>query len=131
VIAALLLAAGCTISSSGLRFGSYDALKKTPADAVATITYRCTGSGPARVSLGAGGEPNFDRRLRSGAASLRYNLYLDAARTQVWGDGTRGTGFRTLAPNGSGTLSIFARIHGGQNVPAGEYQDSILVAIDF
>ncbi len=65
--------------------------------------------------------------------ALNYNLYLDAARTSIWGDGTGGTALFTVAiPSGKAVnVTIFGRIPAGQDVAAGSYSDSIVVTIQF
>ena len=44
------------------------------------------------VNLSRGGAATFfPRQLASGGSLLDYNLFLDASRTQVWGDGAGGS----------------------------------------
>jgi spore coat protein U-like protein len=86
------------------------------------------------VQLGAGSAGAFSPRtmLRSGEP-LNYNLYLDAARTQVWGNGTSGTSTHSnsnfaLFPV---VVPIYARIFAGQNVTVGSYSDTVVATIVF
>jgi spore coat protein U-like protein len=69
-----------------------------------------------------------------GAERLLYNLYLDAARTIVWGDGTGGsqTGpmVTTRGAGGTTTAYVFGRIPAGQDVAAGVYGDTIRVTFE-
>ncbi len=61
---------------------------------------------------------------------LAYNIYLDAARTVVWGDGAGGT--QTLeVQNGDRSVSFYGRISAGQDVAAGPYSDAIVVTFNF
>jgi spore coat protein U-like protein len=74
-------------------------------------------------------------RLGSGA-TLNYNVFADAARSIVWGDGTSGTLAVADAYSLSGSsvtrnYPVYGRIFGNQNAPVGVYTDSILVALDF
>ncbi|WP_399371074.1 spore coat protein U domain-containing protein [Thermosynechococcus sp. HN-54] len=73
------------------------------------------------------------RQTTSGRGRLDYNLYIDAARTQIWGDGTGGSTLRTLVPvnNAPTILSIFDRIPPRQFVPAGIYSDTIVVTLEY
>jgi len=88
-------AMSCSIvTSTGVSFGSYDVFDPTPRDSVGTITYRCTGVGSdvVTIHLSQGGAPTFfPRRLTQGSYWLEYNLFLNAARTTIWGDGMGGT----------------------------------------
>ena len=71
------------------------------------------------------------RALSMGNERLLYNLYLDAARTIVWGDGTGGSqagpGVTTHGAGGTTTAYVFGRIKAGQDVAVGVYADTIRV----
>jgi spore coat protein U-like protein len=72
------------------------------------------------------------RTLRSGAFELPYNLYLDAARTQVWGDGSAGTFTDSPNPgNVTRTIPVYGRIPPLQDAAAGTYSDTIVVTFVF
>ncbi|MDR7993823.1 spore coat U domain-containing protein [Thermosynechococcus sp. TG252] len=73
------------------------------------------------------------RQMTSGRERLDYNLYIDAARTQIWGDGTGGSSLRTLVPvnHAPTTLEIFGRIPTRQFVPAGIYSNTIVVTLEY
>jgi outer membrane usher protein FimD/PapC len=63
-----------------------------------------------------------------------YDLYRDAARTTIWGDGTGSTATYTQlsVPNNTAqNLTIYGRISAAQDVRAGTYTDSVTVTIDF
>jgi len=77
--------------------------------------------------------------MKSGTNTLSYNLYFDAAFTQIRGDGTGGSqvggGTLTLTPS-SRTQSvpastIYGRIPAGQDVAAGNYSDTIIVTVTY
>ena len=128
--------ASCTTTTAGLSFGTYDAQSPTPDDAGGTITVTCAGEGwllfPS-VSLSTGSSGSYaSRQLANGANSLQYNIYTNAARTQVWGDGSGGTSTVTMTVFfGSGSRSIYGRIPFGQMVAAGMYGDLIVVSVDY
>lgn len=129
-------AANCSLATAGaLAFGTYDPFSTAPLDSVGTITYRCSKGQPVRISLGAGQSGAFAwRHLRSGAEVLRYNLYLDAARSQVWGDGsaTTATGPGVVVDTGSADQTyVFGRIPPEQDVAVGVYADTVVVTFDF
>ena len=71
--------------------------------------------------------------MTSGANLLNYNLYVDAARTNVWGDGS-GTTF-TIANSGTGAaqaVNVYGRVPSGQTtVPPGGYADTVAVTVTY
>ena len=81
----------CTIDSSGLEFGIYDPLDPAPLDATGGITYTCSAHIVVAIAMTPGTSGSFERTMAGGADRLAYNLYLDSARTKVWGDGALGT----------------------------------------
>jgi spore coat protein U-like protein len=93
------------------------------------------------VALSPGVAGNFSpRRLAAGSARLDYNLFRDAGRTQVWGNGTSGsflvTGNLRVGPGqGNGTRTnahdIFGRVPAQQDAAAGAYADTIVVTLTF
>jgi spore coat protein U-like protein len=147
--AAVLLASAaarsetCTVSAGGVAFGVYDPLAVAPLDSTGTVQVTCTSSPPPRVTyevqLDAGQAGSFaPRAMTSGADQLTYNLYIDAARGAVWGDGTGGTAVVTadynLTPPGStqtDTYTVYGRAPAGQVVTAGSYLDTITVTLIF
>ena len=140
-------AASCTVSATGPDFGIYDPLSPTPNDAVGSVTATCTlMSGRSETvtlvsSYSAGSSGNFaSRSMMSGSNVLSYNLYYDAAYTQIRGDGTGGsmTGSASMTltrRNPTQTLNppsvIYGRIPAGQDVPAGVYSDTIVITVTY
>lgn len=131
-------AMSCSIvTSTGVSFGSYDVFDPTPRDSVGTITYRCTGVGSdvVTIHLSQGGAPTFfPRRLTQGSYWLEYNLFLNAARTTIWGDGMGGTSaYGPVVPaEGQDTiLTIYGRLPPLQNARVGTYDDTIIATVIF
>ena len=128
------LGVNCSITTGGVAFGAYDVFSAAPVDAAGSVTYQCTLGASVVVQLGPGSAGTFTpRTLRRSGEPLNYNLYLDAARTQVWGNGTSGTStysnFVTISfPV---VVPIHARIFAGQNVTVGSYNDSVVATIVF
>lgn len=126
----------CSFGVAGaLAFGAYDPLSSAHADSSSTISYRCPASQPVRISLDAGLAGSFAARaLTQGAERLLYNLYLDAARTVVWGDGTGGSqagpGVTSRGALGTTSAWVFGRIPAGQDAVAGTYGDTIRVTFE-
>ncbi len=126
----------CTFGAAGaLAFGTYDPLASAPLDSQSTLSYRCPRGQHVRISLDAGLSGAFAaREMRMGTERLVYNLYLDAARTAVWGDGTGGTGVGpgVAAQGGLGTTVayVFGRVPPAQDAVAGLYSDTVRVTFE-
>lgn len=127
----------CSVTTVGVAFGFYDVFSSTPLDSAGSVTIRCIGLGtgidPVSVSLSTGGSGSFQpRTLFRGPDRMSYNLYLDAGRSQIWGDGTGGSlRYASASNNQPVTLTIFGRIPPGQDVSAGTYSDTIVVTVNF
>ena len=128
-IAAPASAATCTVSPQGVSFGAYDTLGAAPLDGVGNINVSCDAPVSFTVSLSAGGGSYEQRLMAGGASQLGYNLYTDATRTAVWGDGI-GSG-NVSATGENVDLSVYGRIPARQNVPASAYSDMIIVTVDY
>jgi spore coat protein U-like protein len=150
----------CTFDGSNvMAFGSYDSLSDAPLDQQGRVQFRCSNKDPStdtqratdpedddeveqrgkgnphqvQISISAGNAGNFNRYM-SGADRLHYNIFLDAARQSVWGDGTGGTVvFSDKVPpnNHVVTVPVYGRVYGAQDVSAGQYVDTLIVTIDF
>ena len=128
----------CTVSGSALNFGNaIDPLASaTPVDASSTLSVQCTATTPYTVALNAGanagGGSNFGARvMKSGANSIGYQLYLDAGRSSIWGDGTASS---TVSGTGTGSaqnLTIYGRLPSLSNVVPGSYSDTVTVTVSY
>jgi spore coat protein U-like protein len=118
-------------------FGTYDVLVTTPLDTAGSIVYRCTQRDHnIMITLDRGGAASFaTRRMVKGSEQLLYNLYLDAARTVIWGDGSGGTqALFVRNPQGNNqdiAVPIFGRIPARQDRGIGSYTDTIIVTLNF
>jgi len=133
------ITSACTVSGSALNFGSaIDPLSSTtPLDATSTVTVTCSNTTPYTVSLNAGanagGSSNFSTRtMKSGSDTLAYQLYLDAGRATVWGDGTASSSARNGTGSGSAqSLTVYGRLPSLANVVPGAYTDTVTVTISY
>ncbi|MBN3781031.1 spore coat protein U domain-containing protein [Burkholderia sp. Ac-20345] len=128
-------AATCTIiSSPNVAFGSYDPMGGAPVDGASSIRVSCDKNATVTLSI-ASGQGSFTNRLMSSPGdSLQYNLYTDASRQTVWGDGTSGTATVALSIRGNprtATFTVYGRIIGGQDVGVGTYNASLVMTLDF
>ena len=128
--------AKCTVAANPVAFGDIDTLDATPVLGAGSVDVTCTnGTGwTATADVGGGAGATFAaRRMTSASNTLTYTLYRDAARTQIWGDGTNST--FTVTGSGSGALqnfSVYGRMPGGQSsAPAGLYTDVVNVTITY
>ena len=134
------LGPSCTLlATPGINFGAYTS-GGGALDGQTTLQFSCVPNlliGPTvsySISLnqGAGSGGSFNPRRFSGSgATLDYNLYTDPVRITIWGDGTPGTSKPGGTCAGSCSVPVYGRIFAGQSVPAAQYQDDILVTIEF
>ncbi len=142
-------AADCTVSASGVAFGVYDQSSTIDDDSTGTITVTCTnignGGGVTRlnyaVALSSGASGAYTQRfMTSGTPRLDYNLYIDPARSLVWGNGNNGTrvitGSMTVGPGvGNGTrtdtYTVYGRVPAEQDAAVGSYTDAIVLTLTF
>jgi|HubBroStandDraft_6_1064221.scaffolds.fasta_scaffold00019_83 spore coat protein U-like protein len=137
----LRAAVACGVSTSGTPFGSFDVIGNEPRDTLASITISCTGkigeSASYTIALTQGTGPAANRAMKSGASLLRYNLYSDSARRQIWGDGTSGSstvsGSLTISASPTRRVyTIYGRIPNGQRLAeAGAYMDSVSILVSY
>jgi spore coat protein U-like protein len=123
-------AATCDLNPQGANFGTYDPLSPGPLDTVGNVNIRCDGIVALTVSLGPGNGSYDERRMLGGGAELAYNLYTDAARTIVWGDGSGSTGNVSINAQNA-DIPVYGRMPGRQPIPAAAYADTIVVTITY
>ena len=130
-------AASCVFNSiTPVAFGPYDVFSATPDDAVGSFTFQCSllqllDSITINISTGSSGSYS-SRSMQNGANSLSYNLYMDAARTVVWGNKSSGTSnYTALLAVLPVTLSVYGRIPARQNAKAGNYSDTVVITLLF
>lgn len=140
--------ATCTVAATGVSFGAYVISLATPTDSSGDITVTCTYVAPGGAvsvdivtSLSTGVSGSYSpRQMAAGPARLNYNLFTDAARTFIWGNGLSGTRVATanftVGPGvGNGTrsasLPVYGRVPAQQLVGTGAYSDTIVVTVTF
>jgi spore coat protein U-like protein len=127
----------CTIQTQPLAFGNYDpvlANATAPLDGQTTITVACTKGTAVIIAMdeGTNNQGNRRRMVDNVRTFLEYEVYKDSSRTQRWGDneGERYNG--GIAPSRDPRQFIaYGRVSGGQDVPEGSFQDTILVTVQF
>lgn len=136
ITSAHVLAQDCNVNVTPMSFGHMEPADGVAVDSVANISITCNSPTPflVRLDVGQNSANIFSRILRlvGGEADLRYNLFVDASRTNIWGDGTAGSStFSGLSNNVGKNLPVYGRIYGGQSPPPGSYVDSITVVVEW
>ena len=129
-------AQACTISATSVNFGNYNVFDGSDVDSTGTVTYRCNGSAHnITVGLTKGVSTTFTpRQMEKGGEVLYYNLFRDASRTTIWGDGSSGTAVYSIGnpPNNTNVnLTVYGRVPAGQDVSAGSFSDTVTAVINF
>ena len=131
-------------------------MSNSPLDLQGRVSYRCSShaldskgngngnsngnngnsNGPlvVRISLSAGNAGGYNRYMSGPNDRLHYNLFMDAQRQKVWGDGTGGTTvyLEHAQPNNHVVaVPVYGRIFAAQDVRAGGYLDHLIVTLDF
>ena len=110
----------CAVSTTSLNFGAYNPSSGNNSTAVITAT--CTGASVSSVNFaaGPGGSGSItNRSLASTTAgsknTLSYNLYTDAAFTNVFGDGVTG-GSQTISSKPGAAVTVYGKLPSGQTI---------------
>jgi spore coat protein U-like protein len=125
-----LQAATCGLTVQSLNFGDYDFQTNQDLDSVGHVTVSCDAGTPFTIALSPGGGTFAERNMQNGVHRLAYNLYTDATRTMVWGDGSGGS--TVVSDNGTQVdRSVYGRVPAGQKPYIGIYSDTITVTLSF
>jgi spore coat protein U-like protein len=132
-------AANCSFTVTTVAFGSVDVTANAAVDTTATVSVTCSsllalGGFNVCVNLdaGSGGATNAANRfMLSGANTLTYGLFSDAARTIPWGSSLWSAGGAnavlvsfpgSLLGTQTETATVYGRVYSGQQtVKAGSY----------
>ena len=129
--------ANCRLVVPPLSFGTYDPLAAhavQPADASVDVMLSCTRNTSASISFDFGLHatgPNGRGMNGPGAEVLQYQIYRDAARSQLWAQGTDATRFIAHGVSSPDQLTVFGRIPPRQEVEPGAYTDVLTATVDF
>ena len=135
------VSANCSISTAPVAFGAYDPVSTNASTALSgtgTVNVTCTSGASTTITLGQGANADTGstdaapaRRLSDGGTNfLTYSLFQDAGHATVWGN-TAGTG---VANTGTGTqtaITVYGTVAAGQNVPSGNYSDTVVATVTF
>ena len=134
-----LAALSCSVTAVGVVFPSYNGLSSPSSYTYGSgsVTVSCLNllfATPVTVAMTKGSAASYNpRTMLFGSYALNYNLYIDSAYTQIWGDGTGGSVSKSDTIGGllgsSLTYTVYGRLPGGQNVAAGAYSDTVFVTV--
>ncbi|PKO31254.1 MAG: spore coat protein U [Betaproteobacteria bacterium HGW-Betaproteobacteria-7] len=120
----------CGVSATGVNFGSYDVFSNVNSDGAGSVSVSCDAAASYSIAISSGNGSYVSRWMASGAHQLAYNLYREASRSTIWGDGTGGSA--VVSGSGTGaTHTVYGRVPSRQNVYAGSYSDSIVVTVTY
>lgn len=135
-------AQACNASATPVAFGTYDPKAALPNDITGTVTVVCQAAVSLLVAYtvklngGTGGSVTARKMITSGS-QLSYQIYMDAAHSIVWGDGTGGSNFNVggyllavLVPVTT-NYTAYGRITALQNVYAGSYIDTLTILVTY
>ena len=128
------VAPSCQLNSvPTIAFGTLDPLidNNTQGD----IVWVCTSGTSTVIQLNGGGSGNILARTMAGPSALPYQLYTDASRSQIFGDGTTGN---DVGVSGTGyatpdTVTVYGRVAqaDAESATNGNYSDTVVVTIVF
>jgi spore coat protein U-like protein len=135
------VADNCIIAAPGLSFGAYDPIvtnKTTARTASAAVNVTCTSGASTTVQIDQGANADTGssdtvplRRMTAGATKfLSYALFKDSGFTTTWGN-TAATGVAHTGTGALTALTVYGSVAPGQNVPKGDYVDTVTATITF
>lgn len=118
------------VTTQSVAFGTYDVFSGQSVESTGNVAVTCDVSTLYSISLSPGNGSFASRGMTNGTHQLNYNLFTDATRTTIWGDGSSGTAV-VSASGISGNHTVYGRIPASQNAHVGSYSDSIIVTVNY
>jgi spore coat protein U-like protein len=132
------IAKNCTISTTAVTFAPYDPVTTNataPDDSTAgAVTITCTKGATTTIGLGLGANASGTQmRMTDGSNNyLNYALYSDGDRSAVWGNAAPNLVTPAAAPDRAArSFTVYGRIPGNQDLPAGTYTDTVVATVNF
>lgn len=130
-----VVGAFCNIVASDLIFGSASDLS-AGLTATSEITFVCPSAVPYAITMDGGAFTgdigNRQMALQAvGPETISYQIYQDAARSVVWGDGAVGSALTGVGIGAVETRPVYGDIPPQTTPAAGTYFDSVTVTITF
>jgi len=136
--AATSVAAKCTtLTANAITFDAYVPDEANDNTKDTTVTVKCTLNTPITIAMdkGTNGSSTSARKLKitdgTHADTLSYNLYSNAGRTTLWGEGSD-----KVSKIGEGllmtsTYNVYGKIPAAQDVTPGSYADAVTVTVAY
>lgn len=138
-------ALSCTVSALPVSFGVYNPWASMPRDTTTSMSVSCSALLRVLVSFTVSADTGSSasyamRQMQAGGTrTLQYQLYTDAARTQVWGNGSAATDVLStsflldlLFLPVKTDFTIYARMPARQTTAApGAYTDQLQLTVVF
>ena len=127
----------CTITTAPVAFGAYDPVvthASAHLESTGTVTVTCTRGATATVGLSLGSNAVAGVRQLKDASNnlLAYELFQDAGRNTAWDDTPSGQLSIGAAPSKAPrSFTVYGRVPSGQDVPAGNYGDTVVATVNF
>lgn len=123
-------ASACSVTATGMNFPPINPISGNAYNGTATITVTCPVTTNFSVSLSPGAGAYGQRVMQAGGNTLRYSLFLDSAMTQLWGDGTAGTGVWNGTAGSAGVShTVYGHVPYQPSAVPGTYTDAITVTV--
>jgi spore coat protein U-like protein len=144
----ITIAAECSVNTdangaaanAAIAFGTHGVLNEnidaaTAASGSGAIRVQCTDNTPFTIGLNAGSFPETagdvnTRRMENAGAHVFYQLYKEAARTNIWGN----AGAALVSDTATGEVQsyqVFGRVEPQDTPAAGTYTDTVTVTVTY
>jgi spore coat protein U-like protein len=133
--------ANCNFTSSNtMDFGStYDpsgANLSNPLGGAVVVDVRCTKGASVSIGIntganGANAPAGSTRAMKFGTNYLGYDFYQESTYATLWTNSGAGMVTFISPSNAPNPVTVYGKVPGGQDVPAGLYQDTVIVTVNY
>jgi len=133
--------ANCNFTSSNtMDFGNtYDpsgANLVNPLGGAVVVSVRCTRGATVTIGIDTGANAanapvGSTRAMKLGTNYLGYDFYQDSTYATLWTNTGPGLYSFVSPSNAPNPVTVYGKVPGGQDVPAGTYQDTVQVTVNY